>query len=114
MLLTKERLERNRALFILAVTAFVRSRPWQESFIDKFREELARIVSPFVDRFSDLALGSFRLSQSARARNRLMDVLALQTEFNPPGSFVPISIRALESSPFVSFVNSHSTAPPLV
>src|SRR5436190_310856 len=41
-----------------------------------------------------------------------MDVFTSQTEFNPPGSFVPISIRAFESSSFVSFVNSHSTAPP--
>jgi hypothetical protein len=62
MFLTKEIFKRNRALFILAVTTLVRSRPWQESFIDKFREEfLSRIVSPFIDRFSDLALGSFRL-----------------------------------------------------
>jgi len=113
MLLTKESLERNRALFILAVTALVRSRPRQESFIDKLREEfLARIISPFIDRFSDLTLGSLSLSQRTRAANRLMDVLALQTEFNPPGSFVPIGVGALESPSFVSFVNCRSAVLP--
>jgi hypothetical protein len=56
-----------RALFILAVTALVRFRPRQENFIDKIREEfLFRIVPPFIDRFSDLALGSLSLSHSAR------------------------------------------------
>src|SRR5262249_39259725 len=62
--------------------------------------------------FPDLALGSLSLSQSARAGNRLMDVLTSQTEFNPPSAFVPISIRALEPPPLVSFVNCHSAVLP--
>ena len=89
MLLTKEIFERNRALFIFAVTALARSRPWQESFIDKLREEfLSRIVTPFIDRFSELALGSLSLSQSSCTGNRLVDIIASQTKLNPPGTFV--------------------------